>query len=166
MDSFGGQISQGLESTGLELDKLRRAQRIAKVSALWKELVEQHVLDHTNAVYIFEKDGAKEMHVYVDDSLYAAELNSRRELISMQCRSKYGELIDKFEIHISYGERKKTYPFRERSDQADKGSIQELSAEQMQRVEQACAAIDDPKLKRAFRQAMIADLQWIRPESQ
>ena len=166
MDSFGEQITRGLEATGLELDKLRKAQRIAWVSTLWKELVEQPVLDHTNAVYIFERDGCKEMHVYVDDSLYAAELNSRRELINMQCRSKYGELIDKFEIHISYGERKKQYPFRQRETDEDRGTTQPLSEEQMMLVDKASETIENPALKRAFRQAMIADLQWIRPKKQ
>ena len=86
---------------GFDGDKIRRALRIREVRDIWSQLVEQPILNHTNAVYIFTKDNRREMHVYVDESIYAAELNNRRELIKLACREQYGEVLDDFQIHIS-----------------------------------------------------------------
>ena len=41
-------------------------------------------LAHTNNVYILKKDGVKTLIVYVDDSIFAAELNAQRELIRLK----------------------------------------------------------------------------------
>lgn len=148
--------------------EIRKAQRIAQVRDMWKDLVEPIILQHTNNVYVFTKDGRREMHVYVDESIYAAELNNRRELLKWQCRERFGEEIDLFDIHISHGRSKQNHPYAEDADvqRAAKAAapVVPLTEEERQRVEEACASIPDPVLKEKFKKAMISDLEWKKSE--
>lgn len=112
MDRLSSNITDSLSAIpGIDADQIRKAQRIGEVRALWESLVEDIFLRHTNGVYIFDEDGKRQMHVYMDESIYAAELNARRELIKLECREKFGEVIDEFHIHISRGKRKTEHPF-------------------------------------------------------
>lgn len=150
-------MGKALEEAGFDADKIRIAKRVAKVHSIWKELVEQAILDHTNAVYILTKDGICEMHVYVDDSIFAAELNNRRELLVMLCMKKFNEKIDKFVIHISKGVRKTVYPFRLAT--YSESSPMPLNEEEMMQVNQIADGIQDEIMRTKFREAMISDLQ-------
>ena len=58
-------------------------------------------LAHTNNVYILKKDGVKTLIVYVDDSLFAAELNAQRELIRLKLLELFGEDVADFQIKTS-----------------------------------------------------------------
>lgn len=164
---------------GFDGDKIRRALRIREVRDIWSQLVEQPILNHTNAVYIFTNDNRREMHVYVDESIYAAELNNRRELIKLACREQYGEVLDDFQIHISRGMRKKEYPYQEKTSTHTLSSQQEqenpylsgqqksfhLSDEEKNRITDQVSAIPDERLKRHFIQAMIRDLECKKSQS-
>lgn len=159
-------ISQYFEGSlssvpGMDIGQLRRARRIEQVRNMWKGLVDQVFLEHTNNVFVFRKDGRVEMHVYVDESIYAAELNNRRELIKLECREKYGEAIDDFYIHISRGKYKALHPFAGDGTEPDEHRQPvPLSEAEMGEVENACAKIPDERLRRQFRKAMISDLEW------
>lgn len=167
--SHGGGLS-GFIADIPEFDagEIRKAQRVAQVRDMWKDLVEPIILQHTNNVYVFTKDGRREMHVYVDESIYAAELNNRRELLKWQCREKFGEEIDLFDIHISRGRNKQNHPYAEDEEvnRAARASepVVPLTPEEMERVEEACAPIPDPLLREKFKKAMISDLQWKKSE--
>ena len=167
---------------GFDGDKIRRALRIREVRDIWSYLVEQPILNHTNAVYIFTKDNRREMHVYVDESIYAAELNNRRELIKLACREQYGEVLDDFQIHISRGMRKKEYPYREQQEKTSTHTLSSqqeeenpylsgqqksfhLSDEEKNRITDQVSAIPDERLKRHFIQAMIRDLECKKSQS-
>lgn len=138
--------------------EIAKAQRVQYVRAMWCSLVEPVFLEHTNGVFVFDKEGKREMHVYVDDSLFASELNNRRELLKLQCRERFGETIDVFSIHISKGRHKDTHPFVVDKDEEE--ISEPLSPEELQRVEEACENIPASPLRDSFRRAMISDLEW------
>ena len=64
----------------------------------------------------YEVQEVFDLVVYVDNSLVAAELNARRELIRLKYREQFKAVIDIFEIRISRGAYKNKYPFRELRD--------------------------------------------------
>lgn len=149
---------RGLE--GFDENEIRKAQRIEQVRFFWKNLVDDIFLQHTNAVYIFTKDGRKQMHVYVDESIYAAELNARRELIKLECRQRFGEAIDDFEIHISRGKKKLNHPFIQERNDLDSNDPIPLDKKEMDHVDDICATIEDDSMRSHFKKAMISDLEW------
>ena len=162
MKSVSSQIIRAFsELDGVDGDELRRALRAGEVRAIWAELVEDAILQHTNGVYIIKEDGRTVMHVYVDESIYAAELNNRRELIQLICRQRFGEVIDQFQIHISYGLMKQRHPYREeRRTLPDQNPPMPLTEEERTEVSRACETIDHPAVRAQFEKAMIADLEW------
>ena len=161
MARFFDEVIKSFESEGLDTSELRKARRIAQVRELWTKLVDQPILDHTNGVYIFQKNGQLEMHVYMDSSLFASEVSNRRSLIFQECRIKYKEPIDDFFVHVSRGQVRTLYPFRQATEQAkDQNPPVPLDDEEIARVDNSCKNIKDPALLAAFRQAMISDLEW------
>ena len=60
------------EIPGIDEEKLKIAQRVSSVRMMWKELVDPLILAHTNGVYIFTDHGQTELHVYVDESIFAS----------------------------------------------------------------------------------------------
>jgi hypothetical protein len=146
---------------GVDMSQVRKARRVQQVRAMWSGLVDPVFLEHTNNVFVFERDGHREMHVYVDESIYAAELNNQRELIRWRCREEYGEDIAAFHIHISRGRYKSHHPFAEaKRDEPDQNPPVPLSEEEMEQVERTCETIPDERLKACFKKAMISDLEW------
>lgn len=144
------------EIPNIDMGEIRKAQRVQQVRDMWASLVEQVFLDHTNSVYIFEKNNCKEMHVYVDESIYAAELNGRRELIKLECFQRFGELIDNFYIHVSRGKYKKQYPYRKQQPKPEKNP---LNTAQLEYVHQTAEKIKNPTLRESFEKAMKSDLE-------
>lgn len=156
-------MGKSLEAAGLDADQIRLALRVAQVQGMWAQLVEDIILGHTNAVLLFTKDGIRQMHVYVDDSIFAAELNNRRELLVMRMKQLFNEEVDKLHIHISQGQRKSSYPFR---DQLAKSKpVEPLAQGELDTVEQTCSIIEDQDLRAKFREAMISDLQRKKSEN-
>lgn len=146
---------------GVDMGQVRKAQRVQQVRDMWSHLVASLFLEHTNNVFVFEKDGHREMHVYVDESIYAAELNNQRELIKWRCREEYGEDIEDFHIHISRGKYKSYHPFAQaEDDRPDQNQPAPLSKEEMEQVETTCESIPDERLKACFKKAMVSHLEW------
>ena len=81
MKSLGEAMRTTLKNISDDSGALRKAARAAQVRDIWKHLVEPAFLEHTNSVFILTEQGVKKLVVYVDDSIFAAELNARRELI-------------------------------------------------------------------------------------
>lgn len=146
---------------GVESANLASSMRAAQVRKIWSELVEETILDHTNGVYILKENNTVVMKVYVDESIYAAELNNRRELIQLLCKKRYGEMVDDFQIYISRGLMKKNYPFRVNKQYIeDQRPAIALSEEELHDVDVACSTIENVQLREKFKKAMIADLEW------
>lgn len=107
--------------------------------------------------------------MYVDDSIYAAELNAQRELLRLKLLELFGERIDVFDIFISRGNYRKKHPFdRMRAESAPepvrKTPPAPLSAEEESRVDEAAARVENPRVQRALEKAMKADLEWKKGE--
>lgn len=171
MKKLSQQINQAFSDIeGLDQEALAKAYRVGQIRALWAELVEESFLRHTNGVYIL-KDGDKVvMRVYVDESIYAAELNNRRELLQLQCQERFGKPIDEFQIFISHGLMKQRHPFTDMSSKLSNSyptyEPRELTNEDLAFVEEQCSNIENPTLRQSFRKAMIADLAWKKSKPQ
>lgn len=162
MVPFSQNLFSSLDELGASRDLAAKAMRAAQVKNMWRAVVDPIFLEHTNAVYIVKKNGKKTLIVYVDDSLFASELNARREMIRLKLLECCNEYVDEFKIIISRGRYKKNYPFKD--DITVKLAPKpvkkvSLSAEQFGRVERLSDPIPDERLKKAVKNAMISCLE-------
>ena len=154
-------------------DKARLAARIQQVQQRYRQVIEkvyrqnaQIFLDHTNSVYIMNKDGEKVLIVYMDESIYAAELNAQRELIRLHMLQMFNEDIAVFDIHVSRGAYKKKYLYKGK-DAPDSGDVelardevrQTLTTDQEAFIDQTVSGVADEKLRKVIEKAMTADLK-------
>lgn len=163
MTPFSLALRSSLKDAAGGSELARKAARANKVKQMWRDVAGQPFLDHTNAVYIIREHDEKVLIVYVDDSIFAAELNARRELIKLKFLQRHNEDIAEFRILISRGAYKKRYPFRAQDDllpAVPQGRRVPLSDERIAELEQQCAAIEDEHLREALLKAMISDLEW------
>ena len=160
-------ISTSVHSTISDLvsddEYAHKAMRAQKVKNMWASVVEPVFLDHTNAVYIIKKDGISTLTVYVDDSIFASELNARRELIKLKLQQQFNEVVDDFFIKISYGRMKQRYAFKR--DDLDpfythKTPSIPLSLDKRKELEALVSMIPNEGIRQALLQAMIDDLEW------
>ena len=163
MIPFSAALRKSLRTTAGANELAAKAARAGKVKQMWRESVDQAFLDHTNAVYIVREHDEKILIVYVDDSIFAAELNARRELIKLKFLQRYNEDIAEFRILISRGRYKKNYPFRA----GEEGAPHEarpprapLSPECKEELAHRCEDIGDERLRTALLKAMVSDLEW------
>ena len=141
----------------------RKTLRAQKVKDMWRGVVEPIFLDHTNAVYIIRDEDRKVLIVYVDDSIFASELNARRELIKLKLQQQYNEVIDEFQIKISYGKMKHTHAFKKEvldPFYTQKTPSVALSVEKKKELEELVASVPNEHVRKALLQAMIDDLEW------
>ena len=153
LDSLSGST---LKSIGIDNDDLiRKNKRISQVKEIWKSVASPYILKHTNNVIILndEKSG-KKLIVYVDNSLVATEINARRELIRLKILQEFNEMIDSFEIHVSYGRYKKNYIFNEEEVRPDEDYRKEaISPEAALRIEDKISKMENKELKDAINRA-------------
>lgn len=163
MKPFSSVLQKTLSSTAASSELAAKAARANKVKKMWRDVVDDVFLDHTNAVYIVNEKGGKTLIVYVDDSLFAAELDARRELIRLKLLDRHNEDIAEIRILISRGKYKKNYPFRSHSCEpffVERAVRVPLPPEKRAELEEQCLAVEDPRLRRALLKAMISDLEW------
>lgn len=124
-------------------------------------------LAHTNNVYIMKKDGVKTLIVYVDDSIFAAELNAQRELIRLKLLELFGEEIEQFDIHVSRGSYKQNHPYLIEDGESSQISIESatLDEEEIKRVLETSSVIEDEKVRKALESAMQANFKLQKIES-
>lgn len=161
--AFSHDIDRAMAAMGADLGDIRYKRRIAQVHAMWADIAPEAIVEHTNAVYI-KKDGERrQLIVYVDESIYSAELNARRELIRLQFLQRYGEQIDEFKILISRGAYKKNRPFAKVPDPReleDKATPVALDEEQSRMLDDALSSVEDPALRAALEKAARTDMAW------
>ncbi|MCL1797213.1 MAG: DciA family protein [Eggerthellaceae bacterium] len=162
MKKLSKNIAEFYDEAGKKDPLAKIAQRAAHVRSMWAACVEGVVLQHTNSIYIIKEGETKQLIVYVDDSITAAELNARRELIKMKFLQKFQEDIDEFKILISRGNYKKNYPFKENKAPTTKDTARSvpLDEEEKQHVLELVSLIENPKLRKSVFEAMVADLEW------
>lgn len=155
--------------------------RIQRIHDQFSQVVDPFILEHTNSVYLLRhkdvlgdsqpnKDTNKEQSdtqvfdlvVYVDNSLVAAELNARRELIRLKYREQFKISIDVFEIRISRGSYKGKYPFRNQDavSQIDT-QPRDLSDEENERINELVEDISDKRIKESFIKAITAQKRFL-----
>lgn len=155
--------------------------RIQRIHDQFSQVVDPFILEHTNSVYLLRhkdvlgdsqpnKDANKEQSdtqvfdlvVYVDNSLVAAELNARRELIRLKYREQFKISIDVFEIRISRGSYKGKYPFRNQDavSQIDT-QPRDLSDEENERINELVEDIFDKRIKESFIKAITAQKRFL-----
>ncbi|MGI6106168.1 MAG: DciA family protein [Raoultibacter sp.] len=162
-----GQLSTGIRkviaSLGGDEEIAKKAHRAAQVREMWASCVDPVFLDHTNSVYILKEKEGKILIVYVDESIYAAELNARRELIKLKFLQTFNEDIEEFRILISRGNYKKNYPYKNKKGEKIK-SPRELTKEEIKQIEEIAKIVENEKIQESLKQAMISDWQWRKRE--
>lgn len=118
-------------------------------------------LAHTNNVYIMSKGGVRTLIVYVDESIFAAELNAQRELIKLKLLELFGEELEEFEIHVSRGSYKNNHPYVIDEADSTNDAIQDvpLDDEEMKRVLKTVSGIENEKVRKALESAMEANIK-------
>lgn len=125
-------------------------------------------LAHTNNVIITMKKGARTLIVYVDDSLFAAELNAQRELIKLQLLEQFGEQIDDFQIKTSQWRKyRERHPYADGEETAVEAPPVAKPLDERERayVSDTASKIEDDRLRKSLERAMTADLEWKKGET-
>lgn len=124
-------------------------------------------LAHTNNVYIMRKKDVPTLIVYVDDSIFAAELNAQRELIKLKLLELFGEAVEEFEILVSRGAYKDNRPYLE--DQAETEASPEplapLSGSEETYISAIASTVEDERVRKSFEKAMTADMARRKTEN-
>lgn len=146
---------------GIDKAEFWKQRRAHQVQDIWARTVNNSVLAHTNSVFIFTKNGRRQMHVYVDQSAYAAELNMRSQLIKAHIKLKSNENIDEFHAHVSRGTWRNQHPYAKllQGRPLSMRDAPALNARDKDLIDQSVAKIHDPRLARAFKEAMTSDLR-------
>ena len=186
MASLRTALPQAIAEMGGSMDELAKLARAQKVRSMWETLMklggDDYILAHTNNVFILQAGDArtprrdhddrkdagatgtgKQLVVYVDESIVAAELNARRELVKLQFFEHFGEEIDEFKILISRGQYKMHHPFvKQEEPPSYVESAQPIPLDESERatVTAHLAGIEDERLRKAVARAMVADLEW------
>lgn len=172
MTPFSAVLGKSLRMAAQDDALAAKAARASKVKQMWRSVVEiccgasaRAFLDHTNSVYIVrEGEGdaqRKILIVYVDESIFAAELNARREMIKLKLLERFGEQIEEFRILISRGRYKENHPYRD----SDEGAAvptpprRPLPAEEVERLREQASGIADERMREALLKAMISGLE-------
>ena len=158
-------------------DKARLVARIAQVHQRYRMVIEKvyrenapMFLEHTNSVYITDKDGGKTLIVYMDESIFAAELNAQRELIRLYLQQMFAENIETFDIHVSRGKYKKRHPFTTQETADGEPALPfdkcrtALTPEQNEFIRNTLSTVDDAKMRQTLEKAMTADLKRQKKE--
>lgn len=145
-------------------------QRIKTVHDQFSQVVDPFILEHTNSVYLLRHkdllnnevlDKVFDLVVYVDNSLVAAELNARRELICLKYREQFNIIIDVFEIRISRGIYKEKHPFQQISEnQMSNKQPRELSEDEVQYINDLVQDIPEGKMRNSFIKAIAAQKRF------
>ena len=149
---------------------IRKAEEETDVTDVSRETSERNEASRTSpaaprstgGAFVRRKPPAGELIVYVEDSLIAAEVDARREMIKLKFLELFGEEIDEFRIRVSRGKYKLSHPYRE---EAEKTAAQEkaprvaLSEARIAQIDEELSTIPDKKVREALKRAMISDLE-------
>lgn len=150
------------------IDKLgkgnKKALRAAYVQTIWEQVAPEEVLEHTDNVFLFMKDGKREMVIYVDSPIWAAELTACKDRFRMYVEQRMGEgPIDTLRFQASsMAYKKKTFKKREAEDaktRADVGEVP-LTNDEKNKIDEQTDSIEDEDLRNALRQAWIKSKEW------
>lgn len=174
MRKLGADIGKLVSDLGRNSDEARVNLRIQQVRNRYRAAIESVYRDaaplhlaHTNNVIITRVGQVNTLIVYVDDSLFAAELNAQRELIKLRLLELFGEEIDDFQIRTSRWKKyRDNHPFVDSSAQPESSNVSPvpLSDDERSFVSDTAAVVEDEKLRKSLERAMTADLEWKKGE--
>lgn len=123
-------------------------------------------LQHTNNVYIMKKNDVRTLIVYVDESIFAAELNAQRELIKLKLLEQFGEDIEEFSIFVSRGKHKQNHPYIEENalETLMPFKLEPLDENEQAFVKKTVETVQGLSLEKSFEKAMTASLELNKTE--
>lgn len=159
-------VSQAMESLG---KNNRKALRAAYIQTIWEKIAPASVLEHTDNVFLFIKDGIKQMVVYVDNPIWSAELTAQKERFRIFMEKELNEgPIDEIRFQTSSSVyRKKTFMKRENENlkKPTEGQSLPLTEQERDRIIRETDTIQDEAIRDAVRKAWINDAEWKKWES-
>ena len=173
MKKIGPGIQSFLTATAGDQDQARIALRAQQVRERYKEVLEKVYrqtsslfLAHTNNVYIMKKNDKRTLIVYVDESIFAAELNAQRELIKLELLELFNEEVENFEIYVSRGAYKKNHPYLTEIEQNEEEPYTPVSLNQIEReyVKNTAQTVEALPLRKSFEKAMTAAMELTKTE--
>ena len=175
MRKIGSEIRWAVAAMGGDSDAARVNMRVREVLERYRQAIESVYpeataalhLAHTNKVIITNIDGVRTLIVYVDDSLFAAELNAQRELIRLRLLELFGEDVEEFQIKTSRWKKyREMHPYADKdSQESDKNSLSiPLDADEKSFVSRTAGVMEDEKIRKTLEKAMTADLEWKKGE--
>lgn len=173
MRKLGNDIDAAIRAMGGDSSAARINRRAHQVRDRYRQALQSvygeaatHFLAHTNNVYIMDKDGVRTLIVYVDESIYAADLNAQRELIRLKLLELCKEEVEVFEIYVSRGNYKANHPYlTDKEEESDPVAPSiPLDSNEKSFVSNTVSAIEDERLRKTFEDAMTADMEWKKGE--
>ena len=142
----------------------RKMLHAIQVINAWEKVAEPTVLDHTDNIFLFMKDGKRTLICYVDSPMWAAELNadSFRFRIGMERELGCGPIeVVKFITSRDSYERKQFQKKTEQTpDYIEDVEPVPLSPEELRKVEEQAEKITSPVLRKTLLEARIKDMEW------
>lgn len=148
------------------------SQYIARVQHCYKSVIErvfqqssELILNHTNNVIVKKEHNALIGTIFVDESIYAAELNAHREIILLLFAELGNIALDQVRISVSRGTFKNHHPFAEllHTDTPPNNTNlsvspatqkEEITSEQYNTFMKQISAISDKRLQMALKDAI------------
>ena len=167
MKKIGADIQYFVAGLAGDQDQARINMRAYQVRERYRDVIETVYRDtadlflaHTNNVYIMNKEGVHTLIVYVDESIFAAELNAQRELIKLTLLQMFGEEVEEFQIYVSRGKYKSNHPFIDEDGSSAPVSLKPLPLDETEQgfVENTVETLQAQELKKTFEKAMTASL--------
>ncbi len=105
---------------------------------------------------------AGELIVYLEDSLIAAEVDARREMIRLKFLELFGEELADFKIRVSRGKYKLNHPYRKTEAEKNENRSmprKPLPEDTVAQLNEGLSEISDKNLRESLKRAMISDLE-------
>lgn len=140
-------------------DKLLINRRIEQVQKQFAQVADPFILEHVNSLYLTKSkmvDNAYDLVVYVDNSMCAAELNARRELIRLKYRELFDVVVDVFDIRISRNRYRNDHPFVPNDDEYAVKPARDLTDAECREIDGILAPLPEGPMRDSFERAMKA----------
>ena len=173
MKKIGSGIQTFLSATAGDQDQARITFRAQQVRDRYRKVLLKVYretaplfLAHTNNVYIMKKNGKRTLIVYVDESIFAADLNAQRELIKLKLLELFNEEVENFEIYVSRGTYKKNHPYLTENSQNEEEPYTPVPLDQTEReyVKNTAQTVEALPLRESFEKAMTAAMELTKTE--
>lgn len=173
--NFGAEANQILNSVRRDNPELSEGMRVKRA---WNAAIDQRIASHITAVFIVPNTNASEVIVYVDDSIWAAELNMQVELLRLNLNIQLNkdelsnshcrpEQVEKLSFKVSkeeYISNNSNVSSREHENREQqrykKAQSIELTDDEFSELGVAFSRIDNDAIREIAFSAAKANLEW------